>query len=54
MMEVENVLWGWEAVAHCEAGNGLLWRRDSSGSSYWQAHGEFLNTVYLKQNLNPN
>lgn len=48
IMEVENLHWSWEAAAHCEAGNGLLWRRDSSGSSYWQTNGEFLNAVYLK------
>lgn len=47
-MEVENVLGGREAVAHCEAGKGFWWGRDSSGPSSWQEDGEFLNTVYSK------
>lgn len=50
VMEVENVLWGWEAAAYCKAGNSLLWGGDTSGSSYWQANREFLNTVYCKYN----
>lgn len=41
MMEMENALWGWKAAAHCKAGNGSLWGRDSAGSSHWREQESF-------------